>query len=510
MTTEREHPQAAPDGTQTAPEQTRGFIRGVTASNNRFALAIAILAALGGFLFGYDTGIVGGALPLITSKLHLSASEESWITGSLLLGAVTGAAMSGYLADRIGRKWTLFVAGVIYTGAAIASGLTSSLLPLCIARGVLGLAVGTASFVAPMYIGEHAPKELRGGMTALTQVAITFGILVAYFVADALKGYSSGWNWMFALGAVPGVILAISMLIVPETPRWLVEHGREDDAKRLLSRHRSEQHADEEIKEIKEVSEEQGRFSVHNLIGDRVRPLLVIGVTMAIMQQLIGINTVIYYGSTILGFAGLSISSSIAQAVFIGVVNFVFAIVAVFLLDRVGRRAPLLIGTGGSVIGLVVLGWYFDMGTKFQHANPWIALAAMMFYIAMFEISLGPVFWVMIAEIFPLRARAKAMAACTMFNWGFNFIVSYWFLNLVKAIGQAETFWLYALFGVCAIVVFAWKVPETKGRSLEQIEREVRGEPQISSRQLRDRRHARRERAGDRRSHGSGQERLTR
>ena len=477
-------------------EGTRGFLKGVTAGNNRFALGIAILAALGGFLFGYDTGIVGGALPLITSKLHLSAGQESWVTGSLLLGAVTGAAMSGYLADRIGRKWTLFVAGLIYTGAAIASGLTSSLLPLCIARGVLGLAVGTASFVAPMYIGEHSPKELRGGMTALTQVAITFGILIAYFVADALKGYSSGWNWMFALGAVPGVVLALSMLFVPETPRWLVEHGREEQAKKILTRNRTDGDADEEIKEIKEVSEEQGQFGVRNLLGARVRPLLVIGVMMAVMQQLIGINTVIYYGSTILGFAGLSISSSIAQAVFIGVVNFVFAIVAVFLLDKVGRRPPLLIGTAGSVIGLIVLGWYFDMGTKFQHSNPWIALAAMMFYIACFEISLGPVFWVMIAEIFPLRARAKAMAACTMFNWGFNFIVSYWFLNLVNAIGQPETFWLYALFGVIAIVFFAWKVPETKTRSLEQIEREIRGEPQLTAKQLRERREARRGRSG--------------
>src|SRR5579875_3592273 len=484
-------PQAAAE-----PEGTRGFLKQVTAQNNRFALGIAILAALGGFLFGYDTGIVGGALPLITSKLHLSAGQESWVTGSLLLGAVTGAAMSGYLADKIGRKWTLFVAGVIYTGAAIASGLTGSLPPLCIARGVLGLAVGTASFVAPMYIGEHSPKELRGGMTALTQVAITFGILIAYFVADALKGNSSGWNWMFGLGAVPGVILALSMLIVPETPRWLVEHGREDQAKKLLSRNRSEQHADEEIKEIKEVSAEQGEFGVRNLIGDRVRPLLVIGATMAIMQQLIGINTVIYYGSTILGFAGLSISSSIAQAVFIGLVNFVFAVVAVFLLDKVGRRPPLLIGTAGSVIGLIVLGWYFDMGTKFEHSNAWIALAAMMFYIACFEISLGPIFWVMIAEIFPLRARAKAMAMCTMFNWAFNFIVSYWFLNLVGAIGQPETFWLYAMFGVIAVIFFAWKVPETKNRSLEQIEREVHGEPQLTAKQLRERREARRGRSG--------------
>lgn len=478
-----------------AAERTGGFFRQVTAADNRFALGIAILAALGGFLFGYDTGVVGGALPLITHRLHLSAGGESWVTGSLLLGAVSGAAMSGFLADRIGRKWTLFVAGVIYTAAALGSAFCPSLLLLGIARGVLGVAVGTASFVAPMYIGEHSPKQLRGGMTALNQVAITFGILIAYLIDDAFKGSISGWRWMFALGAAPGLILAIAMLFVPETPRWLVEHGHEDRAKRLLMRKRSEGDVDDEVREIKEVSAEQGHFSLGDLIGERVRPLLVIGVTMAIMQQIIGINTVIYYGATILGFAGLSVSSSIAQAVFIGVVNLVFAGVSVFLLDRVGRRAPLIVGTAGSVIGLIVLGWYFDMGGGFQHANAWIALAAMMFYIASFEISLGPVFWVMIAEIFPLRARAKAMAACTMFNWLFNFIVSYWFLNLVKAIGRPETFWLYALFGVGAIVFFAWRVPETKSRSLEQIEREIRGEPQLTAQQLRERRNARRERA---------------
>jgi sugar porter (SP) family MFS transporter len=301
---------------------------------------------------------------------------------------------------------------------------------------------------------------------------------------------------MFALGAAPGLILELAMLVVPETPRWLVEHGHEDRAKRLLSRNRSEQDAEEEIKEIKEVAAEQGQFRLPNLVGARVRPLLIIGVMMAVMQQLIGINTVIYYGATILGFAGLSVSSSIAQAVFIGLINLFGAILAVFLLDRVGRRPMLLVGTAGSVVGLAVLGWYFDMGTKFEHANPWIALAAMMFYILMFEISLGPVFWVMIAEIFPLRARAKAMAVCTMFNWLFNFFVSYWFLDLVKAIGQPETFWLYGLFGIGAIVFFAWRVPETKNRSLEQIEREIRGEPQLTSQQLRERRDARRQRSG--------------
>ena len=452
------------------------FLRQLTAPQNRFALRISALAALGGFLFGYDTGVVGGALPLITSKLHLSSGGESWVTGSLLLGAVVGALLSGFLADLIGRKWTVFVAGCIYTVAAIAAALVSTLLLLGIARGVLGLAVGTASFVAPMYIGEHSPKQLRGGMTALSQLAICTGILVAYLIDDAFKGMADGWRWMFALGAAPGIILAVSMLTVSETPRWLVEHGHGKEARSVLSRTRGGGDVDEELKEIEDVSREQGRFRLPDLLGARVRPLLLIGVMMAIFQQVIGINTVIYYGATILGYAGLSISSSIAQAVFIGVVNLVFAGVAVLLLDRVGRRPMLITGTTGSVIGLVALGWYFHKSTAYQHANPWFALVAMMFYIASFEISLGPIFWVLIAEIFPLRARAKAMAVCTMANWALNFFVSYFFLDAVKALGESGTFFMYAGFGVLAVVFFVSRVPETKNRSLEQIEREVHGE----------------------------------
>jgi len=462
-----------------------GFVKQVTARNNRFALRISLLAALGGFLFGYDTGVVGGALPLISKHLHLDSGGESWVTGSLLLGAVTGAFMSGYLADRIGRKWTVVTAGVIYTIAALASAFCSTLLLLGSARGVLGLAVGTASFVAPMYISEHSPKALRGGMTALNQVAITSGILIAYLIDDAFKNPLDGWRWMFALGAAPGLILAISMLFVPESPRWLMDHGREDEARQLLSRTRGPDQVDAELDEIREVSAKQERFSIRDLLGDRVRPLLLIGVMMAVMQQIIGINTVIYYGATILGFAGLSINSSIAQAVFIGVVNLAGACIAVLLLDRVGRRAPLLIGTIGSVIGLAVLGAYFDTSSGFQHAHAWIALAAMCFYIFSFEISLGPIFWVMIAEIFPLGARAKAMAVCTMFNWAFNFFVSFFFLDAVKAMGRSGTFWMYAGFGVLAVVFFAWRVPETKDRSLEEIEREVHGETQTNVHQLR-------------------------
>jgi sugar porter (SP) family MFS transporter len=448
----------------------------VLGGRNRFVLRISLLAALGGFLFGYDTGVVGGALPLIRTDLKLSEAGEAWVTGSLLLGAVSGAVLSGYLADLISRKWTKFVAGCIYTVAAIASAFCSSLLLLGIARGVLGIAVGTASFVAPMYIGEHSPKHLRGGMTALNQLAVTFGIFVAYLIDYAFSTTSEGWRWMFGLGAVPGVALAIAMLTVPYTPRWLVQKRRVEDAKAVLKRTREPDEVDEEVGDIEKVARSQHAFKLHELVEGRVRPLLIIGVALAVFQQLIGINTVIYYGATILGFAGLSISTSIAEAVFIGVVNFVFAGIAVLLLDRVGRRAPLILGTSGSVIGLVVLGWFFSKGSAFQHEYDWIALAAMLFYIASFEISLGPIFWVMIAEIFPLRTRAKAMGACTVFNWAFNFLVSYFFLDAVSALGRDGTFWMYAGFGVLAVIFFAWRVPETKGRTLEQIERDVRGE----------------------------------
>jgi sugar porter (SP) family MFS transporter len=460
-----------------------GFIRQVTVRENRFALGISLLAALGGFLFGYDTGVVGGALPLITSHLHLSSGAESWVTGSLLLGAVTGALISGYLADRIGRRWTIFAAGVIYTLAAIASGVAPTFALLAIARGVLGLAVGAASFVAPMYIGEHSPKALRGGMTALTQLAVTFGILIAYLIDDVFKSTDGGWRWMFALGALPGLALAISMLFVPESPRWLVEHGRSDEAKRFLIRSRGEQQASKELDEINQITKAERRFSTAQLLREPVRPLLLIGVAMAIMQQIIGINTVIYYGATILGFAGLSINSSIAEAVFIGLVNLIFAGIAVLLLDRVGRRPPLILGTIGSVIGLIVLGWYFDQSRAFQHAHGWLALVTMMFYIASFELSLGPIFWVMIAEIFPLRARAQAMAVCTMFNWAFNFFVSFFFLDAVNALGRSGTFWMYAGFGVLAVLFFWRRVPETKDRSLEEIERDVHGGDAPSARE---------------------------
>jgi sugar porter (SP) family MFS transporter len=452
-----------------------GFLREMFSSGNRFITLIAVLAALGGFLFGYDTGVVGGAAPYIKKSLGIGSFGESWVVGSLLLGAIAGALLAGKLADLLSRKWTKFIGGAIYTAAALGSAFAPTVETLCAARFVLGIAVGTASFVAPMYISEHSPARLRGGMTAFNQVMITFGILVAYLADYALSGFSHNWRWMFGFGAVPGICLAVAMVFVPHTPRWLVQRGREDEARSVLARSRPQDAIDDEVEGIREAAQSQHAFRLRQLFGPRLRMLLLVGAGMAMFQQILGINTVIYFGATILKFAGYTTSTSVYEAVYLGIINMAGAIVALLLLDKVGRRPLMITGTSGDVLTLIGLGWFFHMGSAFQHANPSIALGLIMVYLLFFEISLGPIFWVMIAEIYPLRSRAKAMAAATMVNWTFNFLISYFFLQMTNDISRAGTFWLYAGFGLAAVAFFAWKLPETKDRSLEDIERQVGG-----------------------------------
>ena len=451
------------------------FMREAVRGRNPFILRIAIVAAIGGFLFGYDTGVISGALLFIAPELHAGTFAQSWIVASLLIGAIIGAIASGYLADAMSRRWTKVLSGCIYIGAAIASALAMNLTWLIAWRFVLGLSVGTASFVAPMYISEHAPKRIRGGMVTFNQLMITLGILLAYIVDDLLKGVPDNWRWMLGLGAAPGIALAVGMLTVPHTPRWLIEHGREDEARAVLHRTREPEEVDAEVEEISSTSAAQSSVGWRDLLGRRVRPFFLVGLALAVFQQLIGVNTVIYYSPKILTFTGLNADSSVQQAVSVGITNVVFTVVAVLLLDRLGRRVFLLSGTAGCVIGLAVLGWYFTTGTAFQKGHGWIALAALVFFIASFAVGLGPVFWLMISEIYPLRIRSKAMAVVTAANWIFNFLVSYFFLQLVDALGRPGTFWLYAGFGAVALAVFATRVPETRGKSLEDISAEVAG-----------------------------------
>jgi sugar porter (SP) family MFS transporter len=453
------------------------FVQDVRKETNGFVVGVAAIAALGGLLFGYDTGVISGALLFIQKDLNASTFDQSAVVGSLLLGAVCGAAAAGYLAGSIGRRLVSIVAGIVFAVAAVASALAPTVWLLIAARFVLGLAVGTASFVAPMYIGELVPPKIRGGLVSFNQLMVTIGILAAYIVDFGLKGLASNWRWMLGLGAIPGIALAVGMFFLPESPRWLVEKDREDDARKVLCRARNRGEVDDELDEIREVTKEEG--SLRDLLDRSVRPMLVVGLGLAIFQQIVGINTVIYFSPQILKFAGVSTGSAIGQTLFVGVTNVVFTIVAVLLLDKIGRRVFLLIGTAGLTVALVGLGLFFQVSTIRQHAS-WLALASLILYVASFAVGLGPIFWLMIAEVFPLNVRGAAMATCSVANWGFNFLVSFTFLQLVSTAGKGGAFFTYAALGILAIAFFAWKVPETKGRSLEEIENDLGSDEPVS------------------------------
>jgi sugar porter (SP) family MFS transporter len=451
------------------------FVKEMRSSGNGVLVRVSVIAAIGGLLFGYDTGVISGALLFIKTDLHASTFEQQAIVAVLLLGAMVGALVSGYLADRISRKWTKVISGTIYALAALGCAFSVSAGMLIGFRFLLGLSVGTASFVAPLYISEVAPPRVRGGLVSFNQLAITSGILLAYIVDFAFKGFADQWRWMLGVAAVPGAVLAIGMLTVPRTPRWLVMNGDEDRAREVLEELREgDEDADVEgeLREIQEANERERGSHTKDLLTSRLRPLLWVGIVLAIAQQFVGVNTVIYYAPTILSDTGLGSSAALAQTVVVGVTNVVFTIVAVLLLDRLGRRALLLTGTAGLLVALLVLGVYFSSSTLQADAG-WLALGGLVLFIAAFAIGLGPVFWLMISEIFPVGVRSKAMAVCTIFNWGANFLVAQTFLSLSNAITRQGVFFLYAGLAVLSLVFFAVRVPETKGRPLEEIQEDL-------------------------------------
>ncbi|HET7356378.1 MAG TPA: sugar porter family MFS transporter [Nocardioidaceae bacterium] len=461
-----------------AGESTSGvqYIKYAASGRNRFVTGIALLAALGGFLFGYDTGIIGQALPFIQKEFKTSTLASSWIVAAILIGAIIGAAASGYLSEKISRKWTKCLSGIVYVIGALASAFAQDVTWLIAARFVLGLSVGTASFVAPEYIAEQTPPKIRGGTVTFNQLMVTLGILLAYIAGFGLSHVMDNWRWMVGIAVVPGAALAISMAFVPHSPRWLVKQGRVDEARKVLERTRAEDHdIDAELQDIQDVTEKESDWRIRDLFGARVRPLMLVGIALAVFQQFVGVNTVIYFATTILRYTGQSTDTSVLLAVFVGVTNFVVTIAAVLLLDWVGRRALLINGTIILTIALFLLGAFFYFPALSQGA-PWVGLVALIVFIIGFAIGLGPVFWLMISEIYPLQFRSQAMAVATICNWAANFIVSYFFLQETEAIGKAPTFWIYGVIGIAAIAFFWFKVPETKHRPLEEIEREIGGE----------------------------------
>jgi SP family galactose:H+ symporter-like MFS transporter len=436
---------------------------------NGFVYVAVGVAAIGGLLFGYDTGVISGAILFIQSQFSLSASMEEIVVSSVLVGAVIGAVIGGALTDRFGRRAMIILAGIIFTASALGTALAPTVDWLIAARITSGVGIGIASFISPMYIAELVPAKVRGALVAVNMLAITTGIVVAYLVDYAFSG-SQGWRYMFGLAAIPSIALVIGMWRLPDSPRWLISKSKVEQARQVLQRVRTASDVSTEITDIQQSMEKQGHGGVAGLFQPSLRMPLIVGLGLAIFQQITGINTVIYYAPTIFKFVGIKAAGpAILAGAGLTMVMWCFHVLAIFLLDRVGRRPLLLIGVAGQIVGLAILGAAFQF-SQLASFKSYTAIGGLVIYVACFAFGLGPIFWLLISEIYPLKIRSAAMSAVTVTNWLMNLVVAVTFLTLVSVLGHAGTFWLYGVIAVAAWVFIYRLVPETKGKSLEQIE----------------------------------------
>jgi SP family galactose:H+ symporter-like MFS transporter len=434
----------------------------------QFVYLAAAASALGGMLFGYDIGVISGAILFIKNDFSLSPGSEEVVVSSVLLGSLGGALVGGGLADRFGRRPLLLAAAVVFGLGAVGAALAPGTAWLILARVIAGVAIGIASFVAPLYISEIAPVEIRGKLVSINQVALTSGIVVSYLVDYAFAG-AHAWRWMFALAAIPAGAFAAGLMFIPDSPRWLAGAGNVDEARAVLARIRAPELVKDELDEIrKSAGQQKAQWS--ELLTPHLRGPMVLGVGLAIAQQVTGINTVIYYAPTIFKSAGMSSASvAILASVGVGIVNVLLTLVAMQLIDRVGRRPLLLISLAGMALSLFILGLAFGL-PQLSGSLGWITVASLMVYVGSFAVGLGPVFWLMLSEIYPLRVRGRAMSVGTAANWITNLIVALSFLTLTQALGKSATFWLYGVISLGAWLFAFFLAPETKGKTLEEIE----------------------------------------
>jgi sugar porter (SP) family MFS transporter len=444
----------------------------VTETLNPFVVAAAAVAALGGFLFGFDTGIISGALLFIKQEFGLSAGLQQLVVGSLLLAAVVGALLGGPISDAWGRKKTLILAALIFGVGALVASFSPNLAILVVARVLLGLAIGIASMIVPVYIAEIAPPRVRGALVSLQQFMITVGIMVSYLVSYAFSG-SGAWRWMLGVGMIPAAILLVGMLPLPESPRWLLAKDRRQDALGVLRRIRHEEHNPEaELAEIEAVHKMQAGVSYQDLFRPSVRPALVVGVGIAFINQMVGVNAVIYYAPTILKDAGFSSSAAILATTGVGILNMLVTLCALLLIDRVGRRPLLLIGISGVLLALIVLGAAYLLPGGPSGAGV-LLVAGLLVYIASFAASLGIAIWLLNSEVYPLEVRGKGAAAGAFTHWVLDFVIASTVLTLIATITPTGMFWFYGLFAILGIIFVLRRVPETKGKTLEEVSEEL-------------------------------------
>lgn len=433
---------------------------------------IAGVASLGGLLSGFDTGVISGALLFINDTWPLTTLEQGWVVSSALVGAVLGAASNGVLADVYGRKKVIIATGIIFSIGSILCGFAPSAFWLITGRMILGLAIGMVNFVIPLYLSELSPQKVRGMLVSLYQLAITAGILFSYLINRIFANTDYNWRWMLGAGLIPAMILLIGISFLGDTPRWLISKKRENEAKAIFQKIEPEADADKHIAEIKSTltPKKQTKKSKQVFESWMLTPVLV-GVGVMFMQICTGINNIIYYTATIFKAAGFTDTiGALYATIGVGVVNFVMTFVAIFYTDKIGRKPLLYVGLTGMTISLFALGGSFYL-TEFLGDNlKWVAVASIITFIACFAFSLGPIGWIVISEIMPLKIRGTAMSIATMSNFAFNFIVALIFPTLLETIGEAYTFWIFGFVGIFSLFYTYYYIPETKGRSLEQIE----------------------------------------
>lgn len=442
-----------------------------SAKVNYFVYYIAAIAATGGLLFGFDTGVISGALLFIQQDWVLSPTLEGVVVSCVLVGALTGSLVSGKLADHFGRKNIIMVTALIFFMGSLGTAFAPTLEVLIAGRVVIGIAIGVASFTVPLYLSEISPPSVRGALVSLNQLAITIGIVVSYLSDAYFESYVHAWRWMFGVGVFPAIVLFTGMIFLPRTPRWLMSKHKEEEARLVMAKIDPVSNLDEQIAEMKNsiAMESGGKYS--DLLISWIRPALFIGIGLMFIQQFTGINTVIYYAPKIFQSSGfVSAAAAIYATVGVGIVNVLMTIVSIMLLDKFGRKPLMYIGLSGITISLIVLGLAFHFETALGDNLKWFAIASLVVYIASFAVSLGPICWLIIAEIYPLKIRGMAMSIATFSNWLFNFFIALTFPILLEKIGTPPTFWLYAIVGVLGIIFCKTYVPETKGHTLEVIE----------------------------------------
>lgn len=437
--------------------------------NFSYLLTISLVTALGGLLFGFDISVISGTIPFLQEYFELNETMKGWVVSSALIGCILGASYAGRLGDRFGRKKVLFVVSILFGVSAIGSGLANS-IPTFISYRILGgIAVGGASVLAPMYIAEISPAHLRGRMVSLNQLTIVLGISMAYFSNYFLLAIGeNAWRWMFAAEAVPSLLFFCTLFIVPESPRWLVGKNEESKAKMVLQKVAGSKFAEFELKEINEsLSGKVKRGTLKDAFNKKYTLILSLGIFLAVFQQWSGINVIFFYAPDIFAKANLGVDAALFQTTLVGIMNIVFTILAMRVIDKMGRKKLMLIGAAGMAVCYIVIGYLFQTG----RTGDWLLLTFIIVTPAFFAFGLGPTVWVVLSEIFPNKIRGAAMSVATFSLWVACYLLTLTFPIFVELLSSAITFWIYAVICIIGFLIIYRILPETKGVSLERLEK---------------------------------------